>query len=275
MTMESIDGECEVRHAPRHFAEAMYGSDWDFFTHCELPRCRYVLATMPRAGSTLFSTRLWQTGLLGAPLEYLNFGLARRLFERLGYPVKEVRTDAVRMGSYWRNLQRLRTSANGVFGCKLFVSNLVYMANRLPDFLNGIRPTHVVYLTRMDLVGQAISYSRAQRSRAWFGGVRVSCTPEYDFEHIRGCLVSLCWQMAVWERLFKSWGVPLLRVNYEQLCKRPRQVVSEVANHLGVPRDPSAKFSLPLLVRQADRTTCEWRARFISDAASTTDPLAA
>lgn len=250
----------------RHFAETMYDSEWDFFTRHEPPERRYVLATMPRAGSTLCSIRLWQTGLLGAPLEYLNFGLASALFERLGYSATETGLDATRMGGYWRNLQRLRSSPNGVFGCKLFVTNLTRLANRAPDFLPCIRPTHVIYLTRADLLGQAISYSRAQRSRAWFGGAQGACAPEYDFEHVRSCLVSLCGQMAVWENLFRSWGVTPLRVHYEQVCARPRWVVHEVARHLDVVLDAAAKLSMPLLVRQADRVSDEWRARFQSDA---------
>ena len=245
----------------------MYDSEWDFFTRHEPPTRRYILATMPRAGSTLCSIRLWQTGLLGAPLEYLNFGLARGLFERLGYPVAEIRKDAGRVAGYWRNLQCLRSSPNGVFGCKVFVTNLTYMANQVPDFLQCIRPTHVIYLTRADIVGQAISYSRAQRSSAWFGGARSVCAPEYDFEHVRSCLLSLCGQMAVWERLFKSWGVSPLRVYYEQVCTRPRWIVHAVAGHLDVALDAAAKMSMPLLVRQADRTSDAWRTKFERDAA--------
>ncbi|MBS0381694.1 MAG: hypothetical protein JSR56_04605 [Proteobacteria bacterium] len=261
----------------RHFAVTMYDKEMDFFTYHASPSRRYILATMPRSGSTLCSTRLWQSGQLGAPLEYLNFGLAAGLLRRFGYePGKDARPkDSAQISCYWRNLQQLRTSSNGVFGCKIFVCNLRVLASRYPEFLSRFAPTHVVYLTRKDLVGQAISYYRAQRTNAWFGGVRAAKTPDYDFKRIQSCLVSICSQMAVWERLFEKWGVTPLRVYYEQLCCTPRQVVSAVKTHLDVRHDPAAKLSMPLIVRQADRVTEEWRTKFVSDATNHTGSRAA
>src|SRR4051812_43480431 len=37
------------------------------------PETAYLLATVPRTGSTFLSHLLWRSGCLGAPLEYLNF----------------------------------------------------------------------------------------------------------------------------------------------------------------------------------------------------------
>ena len=36
------------------------------------PRRTYVIASTPRTGSTLLARALWDTGLVGAPKEYLN-----------------------------------------------------------------------------------------------------------------------------------------------------------------------------------------------------------
>lgn len=260
-----------------HFVMRMYDREMDFMTYRARPGCRHILATMPRSGSTLCSIRLWQSGQLGAPLEYLNFRMATRLLERLGYGVDEDGRpkNSNQLVCYWKNLQQLRTSPNGVFGCKVFVSNLMVLANRYPGFVSRIAPTHVVYLTRMDLVGQAISYYRAQRSSAWFGGVRAKQTVEYDFTRIQSCLVSLCTQMAVWERLFETWGVSPLRVYYEQMCRRPRAVVGFIETHLGVEHDPAARLSVPLIVKQADRTSEAWCARFKEDALRKREAIAA
>lgn len=250
-----------------HAALAMYEKEMDFVTHYTIPVRRYVLATMPRSGSTLCSIRLWQSGQLGAPLEYLNFRLAKTFLGRLGYTLGEggLPRDSTQLWGYWKTLQQLRTSCNGVFGCKAFISNFMLLAKRYPEFLSRLVPTHVVYLTRKDLVGQAISYYRAQRSHAWFGGIRAVRSPIYDFECIQKCLVSICTQMAMWERMFERWGVTPLRVHYEDVCRRPREVVAAVRSHLGVTHDPSAKLAMPLLIRQADNITDEWRARFLSD----------
>jgi LPS sulfotransferase NodH len=265
------------RSTRRHFVMRMYDREMDFMTYRARPGCRYILATMPRSGSTLCSIRLWQSGQLGAPLEYLNFRMATRLLERLGYGVDEDGRpkDANQLVGYWKNLQQLRTSPNGVFGCKVFVSNLMVLANRYPEFVSRIAPTHVVYLTRMDLVGQAISYYRAQRSSAWFGGVQAKQAVEYDFKRIQSCLVSICTQTAVWERLFETWGVMPLRVSYEQMCRQPRAVTSVVKTHLGIAHDPAARLSVPLIVKQADHTSEAWRARFKEDALRKREAIAA
>ncbi|MGH8191578.1 MAG: Stf0 family sulfotransferase [Rhodanobacteraceae bacterium] len=244
----------------------MYDKDMDFLTHHERPSRRYILATMPRSGSTLCSIRFWQSGQLGAPLEYLNLRMAKGVLKRLGYVLENGRPNEAQMASYWTNLQKLRTSPNGVFGCKLFVCNLAYLSNRLPEFLSRVAPTHVVYLTRRDLVGQAISYSRAQRSNIWFGGLHSTQTPQYDFEHIRSCLTSICGQMAVWERLFKVWGIQPLRLYYEQICRTPRRAVVAAKAHMGLVHDPASKLALPLIVRQADRVSSDWRTQFLRDA---------
>ena len=37
------------------------------------PEHAYLLATVPRTGSSFVSHLLWRSGCLGAPLEYLNF----------------------------------------------------------------------------------------------------------------------------------------------------------------------------------------------------------
>lgn len=264
------------RHG-HHFVMDLYGKDADFVTYHRRPERRYMLATMPRSGSTLCSIRLWQSGQLGSPMEYLNFHMAAGLLDRLGYEMGEGGRpkNAAQLLSYWENLQKLRTSPNSVFGCKMFVCNLTTLLNRYPEFLSKLAPTHVIYLTRMDLVRQAISYYRAQCTSAWFGGVRISRVPDYDFNQIQSCLVSICSQMAVWEKLFATWGVTPLRVCYEQLCRRPRQVVGAIKAHLGIAHDPAARLSVPLIIRQADHTTNDWRARFVNDAACAGTSIAA
>ena len=50
-----------------------YEGKFDFPARGQGPEQTYLLASVPRAGSTHFSHVLWRTGCLGAPLEYLNF----------------------------------------------------------------------------------------------------------------------------------------------------------------------------------------------------------
>src|SRR3954452_13784534 len=50
-----------------------YEGKFDFAPRVAGPERAYLLASLPRAGSTHFSHVLWRTGCLGALLEYLNF----------------------------------------------------------------------------------------------------------------------------------------------------------------------------------------------------------
>ena len=52
--------------------ETGYEAKFDFPLTAGQPEIVYLLATVPRTGSTYLSHILWQTGCLGAPLEYVN-----------------------------------------------------------------------------------------------------------------------------------------------------------------------------------------------------------
>lgn len=55
-----------------HPFRKFYRTDFDFPNRSEEPVKTYFLSAIPRVGSTWFSLQLWKTGILGAPLEYLN-----------------------------------------------------------------------------------------------------------------------------------------------------------------------------------------------------------
>lgn len=53
--------------------ETGYEAEFDFPLRPSPPPRPYLLASTPRSGSTYVSHLFWQTGCLGAPLEYCNF----------------------------------------------------------------------------------------------------------------------------------------------------------------------------------------------------------
>src|SRR5438445_9241334 len=87
-----------------------YEGKFDFRRRVAAPDIPYMLASLPRSGSTWFSHLLWRTGCLGAPLEYLNFEAAGPYYFAASSP------DVQRQ--LWECLAHRRTSANGVFGVK-------------------------------------------------------------------------------------------------------------------------------------------------------------
>ena len=144
-----------------------YEGKFDFEARQQAPETAYLLASVPRAGSTYFSHLLWRTGCLGAPLEYLNFEAAGP------YGFAGASPDLQRR--LWRSVLRRRCSPNGVFGVKAFPPQLEQLqtTNRslLDDVLATIlppgRPRYIVDLRRRDRLAQAVSYARANLSGVW------------------------------------------------------------------------------------------------------------
>jgi LPS sulfotransferase NodH len=235
---------------------SLYGREFDYPSFLTEPATQFMVATMPRSGSTFFCIELWKTGVLGAPLEYANFVASKAIIKRLS-PDDE-------KSEHWEKVKCLRTSPNGVFGYKMFTSNLMHIARSHPRLLKKITPDHVVYLTREDKLGQAISYSKAIRSRSWFADVAVKAPLDYDAQHIKQCERMLQRQEQFWESLFARTRTDVLRVTYEQMMADPVKVANAVANFVGVATSPLERLDIPALSTQRDNTSAEWRTRYLS-----------
>jgi trehalose 2-sulfotransferase len=117
----------------------------------------YVVCALPRSGSSLLCELLFGTGLAGAPAEYFDVALMRRLRERWG---------ADGFDSYLDELLARRTGPNGVFG---FKAHFFQIAEAFPE--RGVEKVfpalQYVYITRGDRLRQAISWSRALQTGKW------------------------------------------------------------------------------------------------------------
>ena len=79
-----------------------YEAKFDFPARAAAPERPYLLATVPRSGSTYLSHVLWRTGCLGAPLEYLNFDPAGPYGHASASPVAQRRDRTAHAISYAR-----------------------------------------------------------------------------------------------------------------------------------------------------------------------------
>jgi trehalose 2-sulfotransferase len=256
----------------RHVVRRLYDREADFNCFGRAPVGTYMLATIPRSGSTYCAIRLWQTGLLGAPMEYLNFRIMGDLFHRLGYKAGEDGLiPPAQIEDYWADTQRLRTSPNGVFGYKMFTTNYVEIAQKYPDFLQQVTPNYVIYLIRRDLLGQAMSYSRAQRSKVWFADVQNAPEVEYNYQHIKYCMKAIENQRQRWEAAFTFTGVEPIRIYYEDLMARSEATISTILSEMGIKEDSDAAIDVPMINRQTDGVSRDWRERFLEDSARDTE----
>lgn len=239
----------------RHVIPKLYSQLCDFPLRDSEPRLQYMLATIPRSGSSFFAIELWRTGVLGAPMEYLNPIYINMLVKRCGCKEGDVL-------AYWDWVKHHRTSPNGVFGFKAFTISYTRMSNVHPEWLSEITPQKVVFLTRLDLVEQAVSYSKAIRSNLWFAGAPGGKPAEYDREHITSCLDSLHFQLEFWSQLFDLTRTEVCCVHYEDLLNNLRGTVTRVADFIGVPPNPRRVIGPPLIKIQRDMESSEWVRRY-------------
>jgi trehalose 2-sulfotransferase len=241
-----------------------YEGRFDFPPRVGGPERTYLLASVPRAGSTLFSHVLWQTGCLGAPLEYLNFEAAG--------PYGFAANSAPLQHELWRSVVRRRCSPNGVFGLKAFPQQLEDLQRSNPDLLGDVlaamvprdRPRHVVYLRRRDRVAQVVSLARASLSGVWRkdqeqpGGVE----PTYSREALEAAERGIELQERVWANMFADLRIEPLTIWHEDVLADPSAAARHVAAHIGVSIDAGASVQVPEVSKQSPGASTEWMARY-------------
>jgi LPS sulfotransferase NodH len=227
------------------------------------PEIAYMLATVPRTGSSWLSHVLWQTGCLGAPLEYLNFDKDGPYFFAHDAPDQQ--------DWLWRSVLQRRTSPNGVFGVKCFPMQLEALHQGNPRLLNSIwstllpagRPGRIVYLGRRDRTAHAISYARATISGIWrkeqeAGG---RAEPEYSEAALATAGQWIDMQASGWEEMFRNLRIEPLRLWYEDVAASPGEAARQVADYLGVAIDAAASVRIPAVEKQSAEGSRAWAER--------------
>jgi len=215
----------------------------------------YTICMTPRAGTTFLAHAMTAAGIFGHPQEYLHRlePTALRDHARL-YRANSWPSYLAALGS------RTRTN-NGIFGVKADPNML------LPLLVDGTFDHTLVrgkfiYVTRGDLVMQAISHTKAQFTGSWSSDVRPRTTPEFDFGAIYNNVLHLADMRSRWESFFAYHGITPLRVTYEQIDLDIDAVLSHISAFLGLPspqRQPRVSNK-----HQRDDTSTAWRERFLS-----------
>jgi LPS sulfotransferase NodH len=237
-----------------------YEAKFDFPFREGPPEHPYLVASVPRSGSTFFSHLLWKTGCLGAPLEYLNF-------EPAG-PYGSAHESAAEQDALWSAALQRRTSPNGVFGLKAFPLQLedVHRLNprlmgEVIRFLVGNRAqSKVVRLCRRDRTGHAISYARAILSGIWRkeqeGDARPE--PEYSAPALARAEGLIEQQERAWDQMCRDLGIVPLVVWLEDALADEEGAAKQVARHLEVEIDPAAALDIPQIQRQSQDGARAW-----------------
>jgi LPS sulfotransferase NodH len=222
----------------------------------EAPAARgYAICTEPRSGSIFLCQLLASTGVMGDPTEYFDDAVLKRRGVT-DYPSDpEAQLAAI---------PRLGSTPNGVYGLKLFSRH--FDAVRHTRWAERLPGLSFIHLTRLDVVGQAISHVRAMQTQRWTARRQEDAEPTYDFDAIGAEFLRLINSQARWAYYLGRNGLPVLHIVYEQLTLRPQETVDAVARFIGLPDTATVDFTKVTVSVQRDELTEEWRKRFIGQA---------
>jgi LPS sulfotransferase NodH len=229
----------------------------------------YVLCATPRTGSTFLCSLLSSTGVAGRPESYLRDEDWRLWAERFGMPALADRSEdyppfvagAVRAGS----------THNGVFGARLMWGTMPVLVRGL-DPCQGRRSDHevladalgplcFVHLQRHDVVGQAVSWARAEQSGYWQHGDQRTGEPRFDLDQLDELVRTIDGHNAAWRHWFVDQGVEPVNVAYESVVAAPSDTVRVILHAIGTEL-PAGWTPASSHQRQADNMNAEWVQRY-------------
>ena len=249
--------------------ETGYEAELDFPPFRGAPLRPYLLASVPRSGSTYVSHLLWQTGCLGAPLEYCNF-------EPTG-PYGHAASSPVEQRRLWHTVLTRRTSPNGVFGLKGFPGQFEQLQSANPALLSEVMRTvlpsrdaaRVILLRRRDRTAHAISYARATISGIWRAEQERGGRAEPEYSRIAveraGRMIEV--QEDAWDAMFADLGLVPLELWYEDVLADRGAALHAIGGYLGVEIDPAAAVRVPPIERQSQQGAQDWAQRHRDDQA--------
>ena len=213
---------------------------------------RYAVLSVPRSGSTMLCSALWETGLAGRPEEY---------FQRRPRAQYKQRPGLWTIDAILEDVQRRRTTSNGVFGLKIHAADYADMFGQDHDNNAGQRFLsqfdRLVLCFRRRKIDQAISNILAIERRVWTnkGSDRLEFPARLfrpaDIEAISLDIARMAGQERFWRETIARTATPAIEVAYEDLAADPNAVIGRVLAFLDL-RLPPESVPAPTTRRLAD-----------------------
>ena len=239
----------------------------------------FVIATVPRSGSTLLCHLLTATGVAGRPASHFHRPSLAAWMEDLDVngPFAEDR-DAIHAAVVAARGRGMDDT--GLFGLRMQRASAAFWLDCLrrlhPDPLTdrqrveaAFGPTLWVHLSRSDRTAQAVSRLRAEQTGLWhrhadgreLERLAPPASPHYDRAAIARHRNQLVGWDAEWNAWFDAQGIVPLRLHYEMLAANPRGGAARVLRALD--RDPRALDGVAIpTARLADGESRVWIKRF-------------
>lgn len=227
------------------------------------PRSRFIIAITPRSGSSYLCDRMRKTQRLGRPEEVLGrLSINNRLKNIPGRTADE----------YLRHAVRVKRTANDVAGLKAswfqFENFIAAMDDRA--YLAGFK---YIYLTRRDLVAQAVSLYKATASSVFHSDKQHDDAAlnrlnalQYDYDAIQYWYAHIVAQEQGWQRFFYRHRIFPLCISYEDIEYDVLAVLKRIATYVAVqPQNIVLPDEPSVFKKIGDSRNGEWAWRFAQD----------
>jgi len=229
------------------------------FAHSVPLKKSYIIASSFRSGSTLLCVKLWETGVLGAPWEYLNF--------HNEMPLMMARLKPESPDDYISKLLACRTSSNGVFGVKAHFHDFSAALDRYKTVQERLAPIAYIYIDRRDKLAQAVSMAKAHQTESWTSlAAPNKAALCYSKTEIARCFAEANRQTRNWRKWFRNNDIKPTLIDYEDLLADPAKVVQGVVSLMGVENDRPDPVMVPQIKKQGDDMNEDWIERFRREA---------
>ncbi len=239
----------------------------------------YIICSTPRTGSTLLCALLNSTGVAGHPESYFRKQDVRAYAERWGIKVSS--TGFFNYADYVKAALDAGTTENDVFAMRVMWGTMEEVVRGL----QGVYPTlggkeldllrqafgrvRFVYLRREDVVGQAISWLRAEQTNLWQSTdphVKAG-EPRYDFDELDKLVHTINEHNIAWKNWFEKLGIKPYAITYEQLGVHPEQTILGLMDFLGLDLAVGRELKVGNK-RLADSINTQWAERYKEESSS-------
>ena len=226
---------------------------------------KFALCCGHRTGSNLLGEALYKSGCAGDPMEFFNQRFLEAFREQRGllqidYP------------DYIREMQRRRTSPNGVFGINVKFDQLrVCFANQWKLAIRIIKDNdYVLFLYRRDKVRQAVSAFIGQSKDTFNVPAGVSdevvkdLVADVEFNPSRIALI-LHNQLKIeaqWRMFFENQQIQYEELAYEDFTANYEQTIDHILARCGVPVEDRVIPEQPMKKISNEKNE-EFRERFL------------
>ncbi len=225
-------------------------------------RLRYLICSSERSGSSMLADKLAASDLAGRPMEYFN-----QLY--MNHYAVERQLVNVDINAYLNYLQAKRTTANGVFGIKAHLKQLVRVFGPPQEatFQQLLRSfDRLVYIERGDKLAQAISLYRARATGFWTSKYEAYLTKPvaslvFNPRAIAAALNDVVREHEDWLAILNGLGLKFLHVRYEDIVANPSEF-DRLLKHLGI-NAVADDLPKPRLSQQRDDRNGELKALFL------------